>query len=654
MQKKALQQQELRFKNIVEHANDLIFETDAAGYFTYFNDAVERLSGHERDYLIGRHFLELIREDYRNRAREVFEQQIKTKEPNTYFEYPSVVDDGPGVWFAQNTQIIFEDGHYMGFQAIARDITENIEGIRLHDEALEARRANQIQEENFVAMVSHEIRTPLTAVIGFANLIDPLRLADEDQEHFNGLRSATKRVLRIINDLLDYKKLESGTVAFDDEAIDLRELIERVSRSFFPQIVENQVAIEWQIDDACPERVMGDPGRLEQILQNLIGNSVKFTRSGVIRITVELLAPASAYEIPLKISVIDTGLGFNEDKLRQIFHGYQQVRERVGELEGSGLSLAIFKSLVELQGGNITVQSEPGRGSTFAFSVYFGILDEATTKLTNEARNDVHSEINAPRVLIVDDNDINQYIALQYSKRSYDSSIVVTASDGPTAISAAATQDCDIVLMDIQMPGMDGYEATRQIRSTSSNRKLRIIALTGAVQIASDLRESGFDGVLMKPYTKDQLVNVLEKYLSIRPTDVSLQIRDDSIPEKFKHFKHVDYESLAIASDSDANVMLDIIRMHDETLASYNLELSKLSREGQWSKLSREAHKQKSIARYAGLEAVCEALQIIEGGNRSTFDKNMLGQLVKQICLSRSDALVELKEIRKHMEQQIT
>ena len=113
------------------------------------------------------------------------------------------------------------------------------------------------------------------------------------------------------------------------------------------------------------------------------------------------------------------------------------------------------------------------------------------------------------------------------------------------------------------MPGMDGYEATRQIRSTSSNRKLQIIALTGAVQIASDLRESGFDGVLMKPYTKDQLVNVLEKYLSIRPTDVSLQIRDDSIPEKFKHFKHVDYESLAIASDSDANVMLDIIRMHD-------------------------------------------------------------------------------------------
>ena len=327
MQKKALQQQELRFKNIVEHANDLIFETDAAGYFTYFNDAVERLSGHERDYLIGRHFLELIREDYRNRAREVFEQQIKTKEPNTYFEYPSVVDDGPEVWFAQNTQIIFEDGHYMGFQAIARDITENIEGIRLHDEALEARLANQIQEENFVAMVSHEIRTPLTSVIGFANLIDPLRLADEDQEHFNGLRSATKRVLRIINDLLDYKKLESGTVAFDDEAIDLRELVERVSRSFFPQIVENQVAIEWQIDDACPERVLGDPGRLEQILQNLIW---QFREIHTIRCNTDHCRAART-RVRLRNTAQDIRDRYwssdsTEDKLRQIFHGYQQVR----------------------------------------------------------------------------------------------------------------------------------------------------------------------------------------------------------------------------------------------------------------------------------------------------------------------------------------
>ncbi len=201
---------------------------------------------------------------------------------------------------------------------------------------------------------------------------------------------------------------------------------------------------------------------------------------------------------------------------------------------------------------------------------------------------------------------------------------------------------------------MDGYEATRQIRTSNSNRKLQISALTGAVQIASDLRESGFDGVLMKPYTKEQLVDVLEKHLSIRPTDAILQQGGDAVPDKFRRLKHVDYESLAIASDSDATMILDIIRMHDETLTSYNRELSRLYRDGQWSKLSREAHKQKSVARYAGLEAVCEALQIIEDGNNSTMGKNILGQLVKQICKSRLEALTELKEIRRHLEVQVS
>ena len=650
---KALQKHEQRYKNIVEYANDLIFETDQDGYFIYLNDAAERLSGLPQAGLIGRHYSELIDEDYREKANELFTAQTLARESNSYIEYPSKISNEHQIWFAQNTQIIFEDDRVIGYQAIARDITENIEASRLRNEALETSRANQLQQENFISMISHEIRTPLTAVIGFSSLIDPSRLAQEDQMHFESMQLATRRVLNIANDLLDFKKLESGRIEFRETAFDIRELVERVARSFFPLVNAKHLKIDWQVEDEVPPVLIGDPDRLDQVLQNLVSNAVKYTDVGAIDIAVTLPDSLGSDSVTLEFAVSDTGRGISEADRERLFHGYQKVEDRTGFNLGSGLGVSIFKNLVENQGGKVAVDSELDKGSTFKFQLSFAVGD-AQDLNTTPATVSGRIRETSPRILVVDDNEVNLYLAKQYISRWDKNSVAVTATSGPEAIEKFATQDFDIVLMDVQMPKMDGYEATALLRR-QSKKSVPIVAVTGAVQAAEREKSSEFDDVLLKPYIKEQLEAVLEKFMGRAASTAEVVTSNEDVAaaqtdSSEDNFKHVDYASLQLASDDDPKVMSDIIGMYEATYAEYNEKLESLTAASAWPDLAAQAHKQKTVALYAGLDAVGEALSMLEGKDgKGLSDETIKRRLVRQICIARREALAELRTIKARL-----
>lgn len=366
----------------------------------------------------------------------------------------------------------------------------------------------------FLASMSHEIRTPMNAILGMAELLAESRLTNEQREFIQVINSAGANLLNLINDILDFSKIEAGFLKFESEATDLHELINDVIRMFEFRLSNKELKINTHFPQPGLAPVLTDPHRLRQVLINLLNNAVKFTPKGTIDIVVEIVSETSDL-FNLKISIIDTGYGIPEDEQSKIFLAFEQSSITEGRaFGGTGLGLAISKSIVETMGGNINFQSTIGEGSNFYFTIP---IPKATPIASFEPIQIAHPDL-ALKVLIVDDNPTNLALTTTYLKR-IGLTDVNTAMNGSRAVSLYKQHNFDLILMDIQMPVMDGIEATRVIRAYESTVKLLkptvIIAVT-AYALSSELNRflsCGMDGFLRKPFTGNELQNTIENAL---------------------------------------------------------------------------------------------------------------------------------------------
>lgn len=497
-----------KYKRVLETVKLVAITFDRSGKVVFCNHYLANLVGYEQHELLGMNWFEHFIPD--NIRQHVNGMIAGDALPNQYTNSIICRDGSERIISWQNTMTRDENGNIDEITGIGEDITEQQRATQELISAKEiAERSSKFKSE-FLSTMSHEIRTPMNAVIGTTDLLLSDNPAPEQLEYLNILKFSGENLLAIINDILDYNKIEAGKLELNQLNFDLRQLAKKTRQAFSSRASEKDLHFELIVDDNIPEHLIGDQVRLSQILNNLISNAIKFTEKGKITLHLQLLA-ASATETTVKFMVADTGIGISPENQGVIFDPFVQdpVVNQPANM-GTGLGLAITKRLVNLHKSDISVVSEPGKGSQFIFVITFALPQASVPQKDDVAESKGIHNMAGMEVLIVDDNKMNLLIASKFLKRWQVN--VDEAVNGREAVQIAEKKQYDLIIMDLQMPFMNGFEATEKIREF--NTDVPIIALTADAMPDTYAKAiaCGMNDYLTKPFVPETFFRKVSSY----------------------------------------------------------------------------------------------------------------------------------------------
>jgi PAS domain S-box-containing protein len=495
-----IERQRAYFESLVEISPAAVVVMDTDERVTGWNPAATELFGHTADDAIGRQIDELVfGDDVTDEGREIMREALAQGRAQRITRRRR--KDGTPVDVELMLVPLAVDGTRVGFLGIYHDITE----LQLAREEAEA--ATQAKSA-FLATMSHEIRTPMNAVIGMTGLLLGTELTDEQREFAEVVRSSGDALLHVIDDILDYSKIEAGKLELEKEPLDLRECVEGALDIVAPRAWEKTLELGCLIAEEAPAGIVGDAGRLRQVLLNLLANAVKFTEKGEVVVHVDA-EPTGKHSYRLEFAVRDTGIGIPQDRMETLFDSFSQVdASTTRRYGGTGLGLAISKRLVELMGGTMWVESAEGEGSTFFIS-----LSAKDAEVPLRTDPDVLPQLAGKRLLVVDDNATNREIVARHA-RSWGMDAVAVESPSEALARIDGGETFDVAVLDMVMPEMDGLALAREIQQRRDEPELPLVLLTSLGRLPRGETTRMFAVQLAKPVKASQLYNALLKALA--------------------------------------------------------------------------------------------------------------------------------------------
>jgi signal transduction histidine kinase/CheY-like chemotaxis protein/HPt (histidine-containing phosphotransfer) domain-containing protein len=505
------------------------------------------------------------------------------------------------------------------------------------------------EKEDFFAYTSHEIRTPLNAVVGMANLLSKTNLDKSQTKYLQTITGSAQNILFLVNDVLDISKIEKGGVEFEQIEFSLHQIIDQIIDSLEFKKFEKKVSLIQNIAPNVPKVLIGDPIRFNQILLNLADNALKFTKEGSVSINV-IVSDKIDDKVRIHFSVEDTGIGIQQEKLDSIFNSYQQEHASITrQYGGTGLGLAISKLLVENMGGEIKVKSEIGIGTKFYFSIWIPTSEmKEVSDLNSKQGTDVEKLSNLS-ILVVDDNQLNREVFYDLVEDKEQNVNLTLAENGQVAIDKLNQNDFDLILMDIQMPVMDGYEATKTIRSnpdfTDRKRNIPIIAMTAHVLegVAEKCIAVGMQDAISKPVNINVLNQKIRNALNLK-SDVN---KEDISPSTVStQSSIINLENLKSISKNKPEKLKKYIDMFLKNIPTDFSTLKEAENEKKWKDVKTYAHKIKGSLGYMGVTSIQSEIIYLEQLDITNIDENEIKIKVDVIEKEIMLILIELKEIK--------
>lgn len=669
--KELLLQSEERYRIIFEESQDAIYISTPEGRFIEFNNSFVNMLGYSNEelsclsipnlYLHPSERLRLQTEIEKNGAIRDFEVNLRRKN--------GVIIDcliSATLWRSL-------DGSVRGYHGIARDVT----AVKKNQELIKAKEIAEqsaAMKEQFLANMSHEIRTPLNVVIGMTHLLENSSLSNKQQEYLNALKISSDTLLKLINNILDLSKIESGKLGLEKSPFRLSDIINELVQTYKFKAREKGINLYTQMDASLPESVIGDSVRLHQILNNLVSNATKYTENGDIIISCRLQSETPV-ALNVHFSVKDTGIGIPKEKHLHIFESFAQAGDDTTRLYGgTGLGLSIAKKLVELFGGEMHLVSESGKGSTFSFIIQFDKYphSENIGPLTPVSQHHAQAQQDAElvrnlkleklSVLLVEDNRLNQIVAKDLLKKWLSVVEVDIAENGKEAIKTLqGKKSYDIVLMDISMPIMDGYEATEYIRQQmpAPISEIPIVAMTAHAfnRNAEKCFEVGMNEFVSKPINPQTLYAKILKVVS--PQLIQKPSNNKDINKKEQDMKTspfpvasptlINLEYLNSLSGDDETIKVIMLETLVSDLPGELTQLENDCKAADWNALKASAHKLKSTCAYMGLSDIQELAKQVENNAWDKVNLAKMPQMVEKIISTCQKAHIELKVVLKQM-----
>jgi len=646
---------ETRFRSIWEASCEPMFLTDPGGMIVQVNAAFATMLGTDRDSLEGMNVTGLFHPEDREALREYHRALYASNVKQHFLERELNFMHGPSGIFENTVTRVEMPGQPPQMLCILRDVTEqrrNAKELAGAKEAAEAANreliaANRNLEEtgrlaremadraealsaaksDFLANMTHEVRTPLNGILGMTGLALETQLESDQREYLELVKSSAEALLSLVNDVLDFSKYEVGKLGLDSVEFSLRGLLRDVLRPMALRASVSGLVFESVVEDQVPDQVMGDPLRISQVLRNLVGNAIKFTQEGKVSVKVRAESVegsrAERSKVTLCFSVADTGIGIPVEKHRLIFEPFTQADgSTTRKYGGTGLGLSISSGLVQLMDGRIWVESEVGRGSAFHFTLTLQIAQPAEANepvSLSSARGDRKRQL---RILVAEDNSVNQRLAARLLEREGHS--VTIAGSGQQALelferSVLERNEYDLILMDVQMPGLDGLQATARIREKErgSGARIPIVAMTAQAAESDRLRclESGMDAYVTKPVHVPELMKMIESVvIGGNSMHANLTSEGSSVEAQLQQLD----ESLALSRvGGDVELLKEVVELFlDDYPSTFeNIKAAVASRNA--TALEHHAHSLKGSVSTFGANRAFEAAFTLEKQGRS-------------------------------------
>ena len=638
-----------RLNEMSAQSGSFAWEINTEGIYTFISPIVETVLGYKpEDLQQKKYFFDILANSDKERVKAEAFNIIGERRTINNYEKKALKADGTELWLSTNCKpLVNSKNEFIGYRGIDTDITAQKEMLDNLERARKIAENSAKAKELFLTNMSHEIRTPLNVIIGMIREIGKESLSDSQRTYLKHTEASAYHLLSIINNVLDMSKIEAGEFSLDIKDFSLSAVLSNVRSILSSRAVGKKIKFTVQSDENIAKALKGDSLRLSQVLINFLGNSIKFTDEGFVKLEVQLVASNNEIQ-RIRFVIADSGIGMGEDFMQRIFSKFTQENDAANRSrEGTGLGMSISKEIVEMMGGKIQVESIKGKGTEISVEIDFPLgIEDQLIRIDKSTRN---YDISNTRILVVEDNEMNRFIARQSLKQAKCN--ITEAENGRVAIDILEKEKFDVILMDVQMPEMDGVEATKIIRGEMQNTT-PIIALTAnAFKHDIELYLSiGMNDFLIKPYKEEELFSKIESFCRTKKM-VSSSFKSNESESQSKmdlslnNVKLYNLQQMNVIANGDEKFISSMIAMFNNMASDTILKMNEAVEINEIETIKKLAHKIKPSLDNLEIHILYNEIRALENFNFVTGCPDNFKNLVLYVTQTLSKVIEQLSEV---------